>query len=96
MEGYENELIEKESDCLQEASETENVNETPEEKFIRIGQRRVNNVLKQLESLGQLSNRRAYSYTEEQTEKMFAVIEKELQEVKEKFQEPKEKQPFSF
>lgn len=96
MEGYENEMIEKETDFSEEDSETENGNEKPEEKFIRIGERRVNNVLKQLEVLGQLSNRRTYSYTEEQTEKMFAVIEKELQEVKEKFQEPKEKQSFSF
>lgn len=96
MEAYENEMMEKESDFLQEDSETENANETPAEKFIRIGQKRVNNILKQLDVLGQLSNRRTYSYTEEQTEKMFAVIEKELQEVKEKFQEPKEKQPFSF
>ena len=44
--------------------------ETKREKFIRLAESRMNNALKQIELLSNLSNTRAYEYTSEDVEKM--------------------------
>lgn len=73
------------------------VNETKAEKFIRLGEYRVNKVMNAMGQLEHLSNHNAYDYTEEQAEAMFAILEEKLQSVKGKFA-PKHttKNTFSF
>ena len=49
--------------------------ETKAQRFSRIGTRRLRNVLKQMELLGNCANTATYEYTDEQVEKIFAFIE---------------------
>jgi len=67
-----------------------NNNETPEERFKRIATVRTNAVLDRLRILGNLSNRQMYSYSEEDINKIFRVINKQLKEVQAKFNSRKE------
>ena len=60
-------------------------NETPEERFKRIAELRTNAVLDRLRILGNLSNRQMYSYSEEDIDKIFSAITKQLREVRAKF-----------
>ena len=62
-----------------------NNNETPEERFKRIATVRTNAVLNRLRILGNLSNRQMYSYSEEDIEKIFSAIKKQIGEVRAKF-----------
>ena len=68
-----------------------NDNETPEERFKRIATLRTNAVLDRLRILGNLSNRQMYSYSEEDITKIFSAINKQLKEVRAKFNSRKEK-----
>jgi len=56
--------------------------ETKREKFIRIVERRVNNILSNLESLGKCSNRKNYEYTKEDVSKIFGEIENKIKDIK--------------
>ena len=67
-----------------------NNNETPEERFKRIATVRTNAVLNRLRILGNLSNRQMYSYSEEDINKIFSAINKQLREVRIKFNSRKE------
>ena len=62
-----------------------NNNENAEERFKRIATVRTNAVLDRLRILGNLSNRQMYSYSEEDINKIFSVINKQLREVRAKF-----------
>lgn len=68
-----------------------NNNETPEERFKRIAEARTNAVLDKLRILGNLSNRQMYSYSEEDIEKIFSAINKQVREVRAKFNSRKGK-----
>ncbi len=68
-----------------------NDNETPEERFKRIAIVRTNAVLDRLRILGNLSNRQMYSYSEEDINKIFSTINKQLREVRAKFNSQKQK-----
>ncbi len=70
---------------------TENSNETAEIRFKRIATVRTNAVLDKLRILGNLSNRQMYSYSEEDINKIFSAINKQIKEVKAKFNSQKEK-----
>ena len=61
--------------------------ETKEEKFIRLAERRVNVVMERLTMLGQLSDRKNYSYTDSQISKIFRAIESDVKATKAKFRE---------
>jgi len=65
--------------------EQANKNETPEQRFKRIAEVRTNAVLDRLRILGNLSNRQMYSYTEEDIDKIFSAINKQIKEVRAKF-----------
>jgi len=60
-------------------------NETAEQRFKRIATSRTNAVLDKLRILGNLSNRQMYSYTEEDINKIFSAINKQIKEVRAKF-----------
>jgi len=68
-----------------------NDNETPEERFKRIATVRTNTVLDRIRILGNLSNRQMYSYSEEDINKIFSTINKQLREVRAKFNSQKQK-----
>jgi len=68
-----------------------NHNESPEERFKRIATLRTNAVLDRLRILGNLSNRQMYSYSEEDITKIFSAINKQLKEVRAKFNSNKGK-----
>lgn len=51
-------------------------NETKAEKFIRLGEYRMNKAIDTIGRLEHLSNRSAYEYTAEQVEAMFGALEK--------------------
>lgn len=60
-------------------------NETREEKFIRMGQARMNKVLDSIRLLKNLSNRSSYAYTDEQIDKMFLAINAAVEDAKSSF-----------
>lgn len=65
---------------------TEADNKTPDERFRELAPKRTRSVLKQLEILGNCSNRSGYSYSQEQVDKIFDAIIKKAHETKAKFQ----------
>ncbi len=67
-----------------------NNNETPEERFKRIATVRTNAVLNRLRILGNLSNRQMYGYSEEDINKIFSAITKQVKEVRAKFNSQKQ------
>ena len=81
------------------AEETQKIqdNESKADKFVRLGEYRVNKVIDAICRLENLSNRTNYEYTQEQVEAMFSIMEKRLLEVKGRFAPKKEKEDtFSF
>jgi len=55
------------------------------ERFKRLAEYRTNEVLRRIKVLGNCANRSAYDYTEEEINKIFSVIEKQIKETKGKF-----------
>lgn len=82
---------------MSEAEETKKVqdNESKAEKFVRLGEYRVNKAIEAIGRIENLSNRSSYEYTEEQVEAMFSMMEKRLAEVKSRFA-PKQVKGSSF
>jgi len=62
------------------------------ERFKRLATQRTNIVLKRLKVLGNCANRSAYSYTENEVNKIFSEIERRVRETKSKFHFPKNKE----
>ncbi len=67
-----------------------NDNETPEERFKRVATARTNAIFNKLRILGKCSNRQIYSYSEEDIDKIFSAINRQLREVRAKFNSRKE------
>ena len=67
-----------------------------EERFIRIAEKRTNKILEQIRLLGNCSNKNNYSYDNQQVDKIFRVIEKELDLAKKKYLMNKNKDKFSL
>jgi len=65
--------------------------ETKNEKFKRLAEKRVNNVIKQLELIGNLSNSSAYDFEEKDIEKIFKAIKIEVKKAELQFDK---KEPF--
>jgi len=66
------------------------------ERFERLATLRTNVVLKRLKVLGNCSNRSAYTYTEEQINKIFLEIERRVKETKSKFYFPRRDKKFKL
>jgi hypothetical protein len=60
--------------------------ETKEERFKRVVQKRVQNVLDSVRRLSQCSNRRMYKWNDEQLKKIWIAIDKELKICKSSFE----------
>ncbi len=75
---------------------TEKNEETKAEKFVRLGEYRMNKVIDAIGRLENLSNKSSYEYTEDQVEAMFSVLESKVAEVKQKFTHSKSKGSVAF
>ena len=72
--------------------------ETKADKFIRLGEYRMNKAVDAIGSLENLANRSFYEYTQEQVDAMFQALEGRVVEVKVRFMPKKaaESKTFSF
>lgn len=69
-----------------EATNTVQNNESKADKFVRLGESRVNKVMEAIGRIEHLANRGNYDYTPEQVEEMFTIMmENRLAEVKSRF-----------
>ena len=64
--------------------------ETKRQRFIRLAENRMNNALKQIELLSNLSNRRVYEYTEEDIALMVKTLKKAINNLEYSFNDKKE------
>lgn len=69
--------------------------ESNSERFRRLASTRTNTILDKIRILGNCANRGMYSYTDEEVQKIFGIIEKELKDTKAKFT-PKRARKFSL
>ena len=60
--------------------------ETKEERFKRVVQKRVQNVIDSIRRLSQCSNKRMYEWNDEQLMKIWQAIDKELKLCKESYE----------
>jgi len=70
-------------------------NETPRKRFERLAAIRTNKVIEKLRILGNCSNPGMYEYSQEDMDKIFLAINKELRRAKAKFEKP-QKVEFNF
>ena len=59
--------------------------ETKEGRFVRVAERRVKTILKELELLGNCANKHNYNYSEEQVMHMKKALEATMQETMSQF-----------
>lgn len=59
--------------------------ETRHERFKRIAAKRTNEILEKIRILGNCSNKSSYEYTEEEINKIYSEIDKQLKLTKAKF-----------
>ena len=57
------------------------------DKFIELANNRVNRAIKDLRLIGNLSNRSAYEYTEEDIRKIFRALQREVEAARSRFGE---------
>lgn len=59
--------------------------ETKREKFIRLAESRVNSTIKQINLIGNLSNKCNYDYTKEDVDKIIKTLKKSVSDLEIKF-----------
>ncbi len=70
--------------------------ESARDKFVRLAEARVNNIIKTVRLLSNLSNRSNYSYDDKDVEKIFRVLECELRNAKASFKAGGKKDDSTF
>jgi len=70
--------------------------ESRRDRFIRIAQRRTQAVMDRLRILSNCANRAAYEYTPEDVEKIFAAIQREIEQARGKFERKKGRREFKL
>lgn len=70
--------------------------ESKREKFVRLAENRMNNVLKQIELLGNLSNRRTYEYNQEDIDSMIKTLKSAVSNLEHTFSADKKNNKFSL
>ncbi|MBW7924735.1 MAG: hypothetical protein H3C59_08325 [Burkholderiaceae bacterium] len=58
------------------------------QKFVEIATRRVNGVIREIRLIGNLSNRSAYEYSEEDVRKIAKALQRELDAMRARFEGP--------
>lgn len=66
------------------------------ERFKRVAENRTNKIIEQIRLLGNCSNRSNYEYKDEDVKKIFAAIESELKETKQKYQKKEKNKKFEL
>ena len=56
------------------------------ERFCKIAERRVNQIIDDMEKLGNCSAKASYDYTEAEVEQIIAALEKEIVRLRERFE----------
>jgi hypothetical protein len=75
----------------------EDQREYDRKSFIRLGTKRVNNALRYIRLIGNLSNTSNYCYTDEDIAKIFKALENALEECRQRFDKKKKtKESFSL
>ncbi|MBN1532715.1 MAG: hypothetical protein JXA20_08640 [Spirochaetes bacterium] len=62
--------------------------ETKNERFKRVAEKRVQNIIDGIQGLSGLSNRKVYEWEDAQMEKIWNAIEKEIEYCKASFKDP--------
>jgi len=72
--------------------------ESKQQRFERIAERRVSETIKKIRLIGNLSDKKNYAYTEEHIKKIFDALDGEFRMIKSKFRSSEEtyKESFSF
>lgn len=70
--------------------------ESKHEKFQRLAEARMNNCLKQIELLGNLSNKSAYEYDEDEVKRMISTLKSAIKELENTFCDNKSTKKFSL
>jgi len=65
-------------------------------KFRELAEKRVNNALKNIQLIGNLSNTRAYDYDEEEVKKIFKTLKEEISIAESKFKSKGKNTDFKF
>ena len=65
--------------------------ETRKDRFNRLASKRTNDLINKIRILGNCSNKSSYEYTEDDINKIFRAIEKELKLTKSKFSSTRKK-----
>jgi len=73
-----------------------NIMELKGDKFKRLANARVNNAIKQLDLIGNLSNISTYSYSDEEARKILSTLNQKIKEISFKFQESLKKEKFKL
>ena len=69
---------------------------SPTGRFIYLAEKRVGKAINALESIEKLSEKKNYSYTEDQVQQIFNALEVALDNLKTKFSNEQEKRPREF
>lgn len=56
------------------------------QKFVRLANKRVNSAIKQIRLVSNLSNKSNYDYTDQDVEKIFTALQRELRTARKKFE----------
>lgn len=75
---------------------TEPRDRSPAGRFIYLAEKRVGKAINALESIEKLSEKKNYSYTEDQVQQIFTALEVALDNVKTKFSNEQEKRSQDF
>jgi hypothetical protein len=70
--------------------------ENDRNKFVELANKRVNNAVKTIRLIGNLSNKSNYSYSDEDVRKIFSCLQKEIREAKRRFDEGTEREKGAF
>lgn len=70
--------------------------ETKREKFTRLAESRMNNALKQIQLIGNLSNTSAYDYSPEDVDKILKTLRKAVNELEVTFKGDSKSKKFSL
>lgn len=77
-------------------SEYINIMESKEDRFKRLANARVNNAIKQLDLIGNLSNSSSYGYSDDEVRKIMSTLNQKVKEISFKFQESLKKEKFKL
>jgi hypothetical protein len=73
-----------------------NDNLDKQEKFKRLAEKRVNNAIRVIKAIGNLSNKRNYSFHEKQVKKIVSALRRNVKEIENAFLVPEKKNSGQF